>query len=401
MFNSSTRTGLLLAPVIAAMAVAAFAGDWPCWRGPDGNGIARESNWSPQTLASPRKLWTANVGRGYSTVSIKDGRLYTMGYDGKSNVVYCFDAVSGKKIWSSSYKCWSGGGYCGPRSTPVVDEGRVYTFSQDGKLHCFAAKSGEVKWSLNLAAEYGAKKPTWGFASSPRIFGKMVIINAGKSGMAFDKKSGRKIWSNGGGVGGYATPVLIKKDGKICVAVFGEKSMDLLKAKTGKLIWSFPWQTKYNVNAADPVFVNGKSFFISSGYGRGCAMISGKGSKLWENRNMSSHFSSPVLIGDHIYGINGNTGSGRLACLSTADGRKKWEKQIGAEMLVAAGKRLLVLTKRGELVIVKASASGYTELAKVRVISPRNKMWTMPVICNGRIYCRNGNGDLVCIDVSK
>ena len=158
--------------------------DWPCWRGPNRNGISTEKGWKSDWDSPPPTLWSRDLGEGYSCVSIANGRAYTMGNDKTQDTVWCFDAESGKELWKRSYSCGTGG-YPGPRATPAVDSGIVYTLSRNADLHAYEAATGKVLWKKKLPGQ----KPKWGFSGSPLVISEMVIVSVGTSGMAFNKRS--------------------------------------------------------------------------------------------------------------------------------------------------------------------------------------------------------------------
>ena len=378
------------------------AADWAEWRGSKADGIAAaETKWSSSAVSQKKVLWKKNVGKGWSAVAVKAGRLYTMGNVGNEDIIVCLDAKSGKEIWNYKYAC-KAGSFPGPRSTPVVDGNNVYTFSRKGDALCLDAKEGKKVWEANLIQSYGAKDLKWGLSGSPLVEGNAVIFNACQYGVALNKKTGKKLWASPGGVSGYATPVAFNVGKKRCVAIFGEKAIFTVDARTGRKVSSFAWETKYNVNAADPI-VSKDQMFISSGYGRGCALLkmkSGKLSKVWENKALCNHFSTSILIDGHLYGCNGNTGKGNLTCVDMKSGREKWSHKSGFSSLVAAGGKLIVINEKSELFVCEAKSSGYKELAKTK-LGLKGKCWTMPVISGSLIYCRSGNGDLVCVDVRK
>ncbi|MBI4565252.1 MAG: PQQ-binding-like beta-propeller repeat protein [Planctomycetes bacterium] len=375
--------------------------EWPRWRGPDGTGISKETEWDPQALAKgPKVKWKVNVGEGHSCVSIADKRLYTLGNKNNVDVIYCVDAETGKEVWHHTYPSKKGN-YPGPRSTPALDGDFVYTMSRDGLALCLDAKTGKVKWQVDLLSEHGGSHITWGLAGSPLVVGDAVFYNAGASGVALNKATGKKIWASGGGKGGYATPVFFKNKDRECLAIFSSKDVFVVDAKTGEKLLDHRWETSYDVNAPDPLFFDGK-LFITSGYNRGCALLdlSGAGARtVWENQNLSCHFSSPIYLDGHIYGVDGNTGTGQLRCLDAKTGEVKWSERGGFENLMIAGGKILAIDKKGELKIAEADPSGYKEIAQATVLSRRAQNWTAPVLCNGLIYCRNSKGDLVCIDV--
>ena len=374
------------------LALSVCADDWPNWRGPNHNGISTETGWKANQDGSFKVTWRAEVGQGWSAVTVADGRAYTMGNRDNTDTVYCLDAFTGQEIWKKSYRC-APGSYPGPRSTPTVDGTSVYTMSREGHLNCFDTTSGKVKWTRTLSAT----TPTWGFASSPVIHGGLVMVNVGDAGMAFSKANGRPAWSTGGGACGYASPVVYKDGSRTIVLMFSAKAL-MGVSTSGRVGWAFPWETQYDVNAGDPVVV-GKNVFISTGYGTGCALISlarGRPRQVWRNTNMRNHYNSCVLWQDCIYGLDDD---GELRCLDARTGRVKWsERGPGKGGLILVDGKLIIQGAGGELFIAEASPDGYKEFARGRVLS--GTCWTSPVLANGRIYCRNSTGEVVCVDVS-
>lgn len=370
------------------------AADWPQWRGPARNGISTETDWNFRWPASgPPRVWSAQVGEGFSSVAVTGGRLYTMGNADDKDTVHCLNAVTGKPVWSYRYAAASGD-YGGPRATPVVDGTAVYTLSRDGLAHCLNAATGKVIWSRDLRKETGGETPQWGFAGSPLVRGGRIYYNVGGAGIALDG-GGRVVWKSRGGKAGYASPVAFGSGKGASILLFTATGLTAVEAQTGRQQWQFPWQTSYDVNAADPIPVGG-NIFISSNYGTGCALIApGRQPRaVWQNRNMKNHFNSCVLLNGNLYGNDENT----LKCLDAATGQERWRSRgMGKGGLIAADGKLIVLTERGELLVVSAEPGAYKELARARVIDGTN--WTHPVLANGRIYCRSHEGKLVCLDV--
>jgi outer membrane protein assembly factor BamB len=392
------------APALAVGAILtslAFATDWPQWRGPNADGISTETAWDPAALAAgPTVLWQVNVGAGHSSVSVRSTRLYTMGNQSNEDLICCLDAASGKEVWRSGYPS-NPGDYGGPRATPVLHGDRVYAVGRWGHALCLDAEDGGIRWWKDLT-KLGAHLPTWGISGSPVVHGDAVIFNAATHGIALDAATGDTVWASPTGTGGYASPVLLQRGGRACAAIFSKEALALIDAATGTSLLSHPWRTSYDVNAADPV-VSGGSVFLSSGYGSGCALLDLSGSKpveVWRNTKMRNHFSSSVLIDGHIYGIDGNTGTGALTCLRLSDGELVWRQKGGFEALTAATGRLIAIDKQGDLIIAAATPAAYNEIARAHVLPTKGaKCWTAPVLSNGRIYCRNSLGDLVCVDV--
>jgi outer membrane protein assembly factor BamB len=398
--GSGIRAALLGTVCLLAGAVAAPASDWSRWRGPEGTGVSAEKGWKPQALAAAKVKWKASLGKGHSCLAVTEKRLYTMGNPGNTDVVYCLDTATGKEIWKHSYAC-DQGNFEGPRATPVVDGDLVYTLSREGLALCLEAATGKVKWQKNLIKDFGASNITWGFAGSPLIVDKAVVYNARASGLALDKLTGEKIWEGGGGQCGYAAPVRFTHKGKDSLAFFSFKDVVVVDAQTGEKLASYPWETQYDVNAADPVYFDGK-LFISSGYERGCALLdlSGKNVKpLWESQNLRSHFASPIYLDGHLYGVDGQTGQGQLRCLEAKSGKVKWTHKGGFENLIIVSGMILAVDKSGTLVVGEASPVAFKETAKAVLMNAKAHNWTAPVLANGFVYCRNGDGDLVCVDL--
>ena len=400
----------IIALGLTFLADMATAGDWHRWRGPNGNGISDETGWLAKwSDDGPKRLWKAKVGTGFSSITVSDGRAYTMGNSGRGrgkeqDTVFCFDAATGKELWSHSYgakldpKYYDGG----TSATPTIDGDRVYTLSKDGLLICFEAADGKVKWQKDVAKAVKAKRPTWGYASSPVIINDALLVNVGTYGTCLDKNTGDIIWQTGGGASGYSSMVPYVRDGQREVVLFAAEEVVALDPKTGKKRWGYPWETKYGVNSADPIML-GDMVFISSGYDRGCALLKvagGKATKIWENKNMCNHFNACVLIDGHLYGFSGNTGRGTLRCLEMATGKMKWEEKSfgGFGALQAIGQKLLIISNQGELVVADTNPDEFTEISRAQVTGP--KCWTTPVLSNGRVYCRNSRGDLICLDLS-
>jgi len=406
----STKRRSKVQIVIAAAVLAAAVGgnakdDWPRWRGPAGNGISLESAWNAASLTNGiRPLWQINVGVGYSAVSVRGADLYTMGNVDDVDVVYCLNASTGKEVWRYKYPCLKGS-YAGTRATPTVDAGHVYTFSREGLVLCLDAKRGARVWKTDIMKDSGVKNIGWGLTSSPIVEGNLLLLNAGDSGVALDKRTGKTVWSSRG-KGGYAIPVVYDGGGKRCAVIFGCKSICGVQVSDGAKLWSFPWETEWDVHAADPIVDGGRVFF-TSGYDKGCAFldIAGKEPKvIWQNKLLRCHFSSCVLIDGFLYGIDGNAGSGTLRCVDLEKGTERWSKDLGFGALMAADKKLIVSNEDGSLFVVEASPDAFREIARAEKAVPVEKtarLWTMPVLCRGKLYCRTSSGTLVCFDLSK
>ena len=383
--------------------------DWPHWRGPDYTGISQEAGWSDQWPAEgPRVLWRTRVGIGFSSFAVADGRTYTMGNAGKAaneDTVFCFDSVTGREIWRHTYtedlaaKFYEGG----PSATPTVVDGRVYTLSKSARLLCLNAADGTVIWNKFLPNDIRARtgqtpeQPTWGFASSVLVHKDRLFVNVGTYGTALDKE-GNIIWTTGSAAAGYSTPLPFVMRGQPGLALFAAQEAVAVDPDTGKLLWSHPWKTSYDVNAADPI-ISGDLVFISSGYNVGAATLSinrSQASELWRSRAMRNQFNSAVLIDGHIYGVDEN----QLRCLDLKTGDVKWtDRSVGKGSLMAADGRLIVLSEKGELMVAPATPTAFNPTARAQILGGR--CWTTPILSHGRIVARNAAGDVVSVDVSR
>ena len=379
--------------------------DWPRWRGPDLNGISKEKGWTTVwPKQGPRQLWTASVGTGFSSMTVSERRVFTMGNKDDQDTVYCFDAATGKELWKHTYaepldpRFYEGG----TSGTPTIDDETVYTLSRKGKLFAFNASSGKIKWQKDIARELELTIPEWGFAGAPLVQGGLLILNAGTHGLALKKESGELTWSTGKASSGYATPVPFEAKGGPALAIFGWRALAAVALKDGSVLWEFPWKTEYDINAADPI-VSGGRMFVSSGYRKGGALLKldDKPAQVWANQNMHNQLNSSVLIDKHLYGISGQNGrEADLRCVEFDTGAIRWqEKSAGFGALMAADGKLLVLSEKGELIIAEGTPAKFNALARAQVLG--GKCWTVPVLSGGRIYCRNVQGRLVCVDVAE
>ena len=394
-----------LAPVLLLQAA-----DWPNWRGPAHDGFSIEGDWS---LERAEVIWKANVGVGFSSMAVVAGRVYTQGHDGLKQggkeTVYCLDARTGKPVWRDTYPAaivdyLHEGGPC---ATPTVHAGHVYSISKDGRLKCYAASTGKVRWERDMMKAANMRKPPeWGFAGSPYVLGGRLLIEAGHT-FALDLATGKELWRSKKFRHAYGTPISFQHGGRTLVATLKTDGLVILDAADGSTVAFHSWETSFRTNSTTPIPLPGGRIFISTGYRRGCALLQLKGRELqpiWQNKNLSNHMNNSVVHGGHIYGFDGNThmaGPKEMVCLDLATGATKW--RAGAALrcgsLMAADGRMLVLGERGQLVEAPLSPKGFEPTAEIQALT--GKCWTVPVLADGRIYARNAKGALVCVDASR
>jgi len=398
---------LPFALVLAAGLVAADpAGEWPRFRGPAGDGASTETAWTHTWAGgAPVRLWTAQVGAGFSSVAISGGLLITQGNEKNEDVIRALDAATGAPRWQFRYACaLQANGYPGGTSaTPTIADGAVYTVSKPGHVHCLDAATGAVRWSKELLRDAQIKPPNWGFSGSPLVDGPRLVLNAGKAGVALDRATGAVLWSNGAGACGYASPVPFTVAGRRCLALFGGDTLRGVDAERGTELWSFPWKTSFGENTPDPV-ADGPALFVSTGHGLGSTLIDCTDGQpptvRWANKAYGTHLVSAVHTKGAYFGSYGrvNRPDGGLFCLDAATGDLRWKQDTVRAAMLLAGDRLIALTLKGELVVIAADPTAFRELARCQALS--GTCWTAPVLSAGRLYLRSGTGELACFDVA-
>ena len=397
------RFALILSLVV--LTSHAIADDWPHWRGPSRNGISPEANWTPWTAAGPKIAWKAQVGVGFSSFVVADSRLFTVGYADDADTIVCLDANTGDKLWHHAYPSELGDKYFegGTTGTPTIDGDRLYFLSRWGDLFCLDTASGKVIWSKNIQKDHGIRVPGWGFGGAPLVHENVLILNAGEAGLALDKTTGRLLWQSANKDAGYSTPSPARFGDQTLIIVGSGQSYIAINPATGKEAWRIRWVTQYGVNAADPI-VDGDRIFLSTGYGKGAALykLAPQPQELWKSKVLRTQMNAAVLFNGHLYGADGDTTdrNASLKCIDLASGAEKWSHPgFGTGTLIIADGKLITLSATGELSITPATPDSFKPIAKAQVLG--GKCWTTPVLANGRIYCRNWQGQIVCIDVRK
>ncbi|MFC1462099.1 PQQ-binding-like beta-propeller repeat protein [Verrucomicrobiota bacterium] len=401
--------------VVSAAVVAALtstftrAADWPQWRGPNRNGISAESGWTAKWSEQPPSVpWRAEVGAGYPAVAVVGDRVYTSGnFEGFVKVkdtVFCLDAATGKKVWEYSYSS-AKGTFPGPRATPTIDGDLLFTLGRHGDFICLKTKDGALAWKTDVRKEHGVKAEAkeWGLSCSPLIVGKDVILDLGKV-LAFDKTTGKLKFSMGDDVPAFSSPVLVQTGGKHYITSLNAFGLVVYDLATRKAAGRQAWDAKWAATSVTPI-VSGDLLFVAAGYGRGCGLFRLKADRLepvYKNTDMNNESSTCVLYEGHLYGVSGDLGKkGHLKCVEFATGKVKWkgpELKVGGGLMIA-GDKIIHMEGDGQIVILEAAADACRELSRAKVL--KGRCWTVPVLANGRVYCRNTKGSMVCLDVRK
>ncbi len=380
---------------LASQAMAQTAALWPQWRGPNRDGISKETGLLKQWPADgPPLVWkAAGAGRGYSSFSIADGKLYTMGLRGDREFIVAFDVATGKEVWATAHgSAFRNDRGDGPRGTPTVDGDRVYALGGNGDLSALDAKTGKIVWSKNVLKVFGGENITWGISESPLVLGNKVLVNPGGPGasiVALNKADGSLIWKSQSDGAGYSSGVPVEINGATQVVFFTSQRAVGLDAKDGRLLWDYSRPSNRTANVATPI-VRANRVFISSDYGTGGGVVEitpdNKAQELWFSKDMRNHHSSSVLIGDYLYGFS----SAILTAIKFDTGEIAWrDRSVGKGSLVYADGNLYCLSENGVVGLVEATPTGYKENGRFRL--PQNSLptWTHPVVAGGRLYLRD------------
>jgi outer membrane protein assembly factor BamB len=396
----------------APAATASNPLDWPCWRGPNFDGVCRETAWLKSwPEKGPPVLWKVPLAGGYSSFAVAHGRLYTQTCQNKKQeIVLCLDAGTGQELWRFIYDCdydryvTLGERYdTGPRATPAVDGDRVYTIGTTGLVHCLNAETGRLIWQHDLLKIGNCKCPHHGYCSSPLIVGDLLIVHpggsAGKSLAAINKTDGTIIWQALDDPISYSSPIRVDWDGVPQVVFFTGTSAVGVAPKDGKLLWRHAFEEiEHQVHCATPIHSNGQVFISSNFTSRGSLLQLKKESNpdlVWQTSDMRNHFLNSVLYEGYLYGFTGP----RLRCVDLRTGKMVWEKTgIGRGSILVADGHLLILCDRGELILAEASPARYQEKARCKPL--QGPALTVPVLVGGRLYLRDEK-TLVALDVRE
>ncbi len=404
---------VLMGLLVAATSVPLLAGDWPQFLGPKRNGISAETglqlSWGEK---GPPKLWHREVGEGYSGPVVAGDRLILFHRVDDREVVECLQAADGKSIWKFSYatdyedQLNKGNG---PRATPVMTGKHVVTLGAGGWLHCLDLEKGEKIWGRNINTDYRVPPSYFGVGSSPLVEGNRLLVNVGgkEAGIvAFDLATGNELWKSTSDAASYASPVAASADGARHAVFFTRHGVVVLSPETGDVRFQMRWRARIeaSVNAATPLVI-GEKVFISASYDTGALLLrlrKGGAEKIWSNDEaMANHYNTCIHHQGQLYGCDGRQEAGpSFRCVNLESARVLWNRpRFGCGAMVLADGQLIVLTEKGELVAVEASAKAYRETARAQVLDD-GPCRSQIALANGRLYARDQK-KLVCWKLSK
>jgi len=413
-----------------ACAATLSADDWPQWRGPLRDGVWRETGiverFDPKGLEI---RWRSEISGGYAGPAVADGRVYVTDRQKRKNTerVLCFEEKTGKPLWTHEYACkYRGVQYdCGPRCTPTIAGGKVYTVGTMGHLFCLDARTGSVLWQRDYRKDFGAGMPIWGIAAAPLVDGQRVIVLAGGGNgatvLALHKDTGKEIWrALSEKAIGYCPPVIFEAGGARQLIIWVPEAVVSLDPGTGKVYWRRPFHSHTNLTIATPV-LEGDRLFVSTFYNgslmmrlaadRPAAVETWRGKSDNEIKTDGLHclMSTPLMKDGYIYGV---CSYGALRCLDAKTGKRVWETYQATgkgrwwnAFLIPNGDRVFLHNEQGELIIAKLSPKGYEEISRTKLIAPtnraqrRNIVWSHPAFANKCVYARNDR-QIVCASLA-
>lgn len=366
--------------------------EWPGFRGGSRDGVVHrtqiKSDW---TTSPPVQMWRRPVGPGWSSFAVEGDLFYTQEQRGDNEVVACYKMSTGEPVWShrDNARFFESNAGAGPRATPTLEKGRVYTFGATGILNVLDARTGAVVWTRNVASETNTQLPFWGFSSSPLVMNGLVIVAASGQLVAYDAATGNRRWLGPNTGGSYSSPHAVAVDGVTQVLLMSGKGVTSVSPTDGKQLWQHAWSGNSIVQPA--LNSDGNVIITSQENGaRRLALAHDAGgwtvAERWTSNALKPYFNDFVIHKGHAFGFDGRI----LSCIDLKDGQRKWKGGRygnGQLVLLADQDLLLVLSEEGELALVRATPDQFTEIAKLPAIE--GKTWNHPVLVRDVLLVRN------------
>ena len=397
---------------IAALCVALLssagllAQDWPQWRGPSRTGAAVGVTLPATWPDRPKQVWKVKAGEGHSSPIVAAGRVFLFSRTGEQEAVSARELATGKEVWHASYdapyqmnSAATAHGQ-GPKSTPVYDRGRLYTFGIGGVLSAWQAQDGRLLWRKDFKKDFPTTSPDFGVAMSPLVAGDLLIVHAGGIGngalLALDVASGATRWSWKGDGPAYASPVLAEFGGTRQVVTQSQRHIVGVSLADGRLLWQIPFVTEYEQNSITPVVVN--DLLIYGGLNKPTTAVQitlaqGKWqiAPVWENADLPTYMSTVVESGGYLFGLT-HRNRGQFFCLDTRTGKTAWTTK-GREgenaALVTAGGLVMALTTEGELVIFRGNPKAFEPVKRYTIAE--SAVWAHPALVSGGVVVKDAD----------
>jgi len=402
--QNMTHRNLLAAVISVLTATSLSAQDWPQWRGPQRDGVVVGVSLPKPMPATITKAWQIEVGLGHSSPVVSNGKAFVHARKEEQEVVYCVHVADGKVVWQKSYPAPYEMNFAaiahgkGPKSTPVLSNGKLFTFGISGIVSCFDAATGELKWRKEFSKKFAQTSPAFGVSFSPLVEDDLLIVHAGGPNqgalLALDVATGETKWRWEGDGPGHASPIVVAVEGVKQVITLTQNFCIGVALVDGKLLWQMPFSTDYDQNIVTPLVY--KNMLILSGLDKGTSAFhvskSGdawRAEQVWHNPEMSMYMCSPVLAGELLFGLSDKR-RGQYFCLAAATGRTLWTsegRQGENAALLNVGGILFLLNNAGELIIAKPNAKAFEPIAQHEVST--NATWAHPAIVGKHIIIKD------------
>jgi outer membrane protein assembly factor BamB len=377
---------------------ASGTADWPGFLGPARDGVVPGArlarDWSSEP---PRRLWSRSVGAGWSSFAVAGFHAVTQEQRGGDELVTSYDLASGAPRWihadPARFENPIGGD--GPRATPAIADGRVYSLGATGILNVLDLDTGKRLWSTNVVEDAGAHVPAYGVCASPLVVESWVVVAAGGSDghsvVAYERETGARAWSGGSAPAAYSSPMLAELAGLRQIVLLDADALAGHAVGRGEVLWSHPWPAG-SERVSQPVVLPGDRVFVSTGYGIGGKLLHVAAGPdgtlaarlLWESLGLKAKFTNVVHHDGYLYGLD----DGILACLDARTGERRWKGgRYGHGQLLRAGDLLLVLGERGSVALVEAAPRAFRELGSFQALE--GKSWAHPALAGRHLVVRN------------
>ncbi len=383
---------------------------WPGFRGPQGDSAQRGLRFSDDwTAHPPQEIWRKRLGPAWSSFSIGADRLFTQEQRGENEAVACYDSKTGEPIWSfeTPSRFFESLGGLGPRGTPTLSDGSIYALGAEGILVKLDAMDGKLVWKADLKEASGRKEPPmWGFSCSPCVESGVVIVHAGGKGdkgvIAFNVEDGQVAWTAPAGEMSYSTVQKIKLLDQTYLCLLSNTGAHLWEPTTGKSLYNYEF-VHQGYRACQAQVIDGNKMLIPAGMGTGTRLVEFalgdnglEAKEVWTSKDMKPDYNDILVHDGNIYGFD----NAIFACIGLEDGKRKWKGgryEKGQALLLADSGLILVITEKGELVLLRATSEKHQELGKIAALS--DKTWNHPVVVGDRLYVRNAQ-EAVCYQLA-
>ncbi len=371
--------------------------DYPRFLGADGRAhvtnVRLDRDWQAHP---PREVWRRPIGAGWSGFAVVGDYIVTQEQRGDDEAVGCYRLATGEPVWlhTNPDRQDTPLGGVGPQATPTIDRGVVFTYGSIRWLNALDGATGKPLWTVDVVKEFNAEQPDWGRSCSPLIVGETVVVSIGGTNqalMAFDRQTGKPVWKAASGKPSYASPIMAQFGGVPQIVMLHQTSVTGHDPNDGRVLWTFDWPG-LGMKVCQPIALDEQRMILASGYGYGAMLVSvqrdgdtWKLEKRWESSQLNPKFMNPLVVGEHLYGLDDGVA---MTCLDLANGKRTWKKgRYGHGQLLRVGDLFIVQTEPGDVVLVEPNPQELRELGRFSPLTDRT--WNNPVVAGEYLLVRN------------